>query len=274
MRILLAILLLVSFSFSEFIMNELRITISDIDETGAAKITENIRFIMKGDYEISVYDSAIKNNKLSVWASSIPLEDIKLHVDTSKVDIRDFRLRPQPKRNCNPFQNLCHGELILEYWAYPLYENGSVIEGTGLFSVEKYKPRTVRYTLNADALSFSPSEDTLLLKKYTYLTVEFPERSIILDLNPIPEEGVEVPLITDSLTWNNMVLVKFSLIFDVEQTIEEEVVSFFTGFLKYGAEFVNEDKNFPVIFLLIIIISSYIYIVSAKKRDVDVQRGR
>ncbi len=261
-------LLLLTASYGEFIIERVDVIIKDIDERGGATVQERIKFIVKGDYENSLYDSILSDNKLSVWASSTKLEDMKMHINPQVVEIEDFTLNPQPKRNCNPFQKLCHGEVILEYKALPIKANGSVVEGTGLFDVEKYKPRTIRYTLNPNAFSFksSPNKEALLLEEHVYLTFELPKRAVVLSLNPLPSEDITLPLKTTSITWNDAVLVKFTLIFDVEKTVGEEVVEFFYGFLRFFSEALTEEEQQPLLILIALTFISYIYILVAKKR--------
>ena len=119
MRKLLILLLFVTAINAEFLMEKVEVSVSDIQSDGSAHVHESIKFIMYGEYENSLYDSAISNNKLSYWSNITKLKDVKMHIDPSVVDVQDFRLRPQPRTKCNPIQETCHGELIIDYWAYP-----------------------------------------------------------------------------------------------------------------------------------------------------------
>jgi hypothetical protein len=272
MRRLLILLLLASIVSAEFLIERVDVTVSDIQSDGSAKVHESIKFIMTGDYSTSVYDSGISNNELSFWSTNIGLKDVKFHVNTAKVDVRDLRLRPQPRTKCNPIQGICHGELILDYLAYPSYKDNlsgaEPVSGTGLFTIEKYKPRTKRYTLNPSSLSFTTNTDgSVILDKNVYLTVKPPSGSVLLDLNPKPEDfSADLPAHVDSLSWTDVVLVKFSLVLDVEDGIDKEVSDFFGNILTLISDVLSGPQGLALIALAIIIFGSFLYILMARRR--------
>jgi hypothetical protein len=268
MRTLLVLLLLIAAVHAQFVIEQVDVTVSDIQSDGSAKVHESIKLIMFGNHSNSVYDSGIAYNRLSVWSNNTGLKDVKIHVNPSLVDIRDFRLRPQPRTKCNPIQELCHGELILDYYAYPSFENETAKPGTGLFTVEKYKPRTNRYTLNPDALSFTlTTENNIVLDDVVYLTVKMPAHSVLLDINPQPgTEDLDLPLHVDQLSWNDIVLVKFSLIFDVEDSIDKEVTDFFSNIAKGISSTLSSPHGLPLVVLILLLMGSYLYIMMAKRR--------
>lgn len=267
-KALVLLLLLASLIHAQFVIERVDVTISDVQSDGSAKVHESIKLIMFGDHSNSVYDSGIAYNKLSVWSNNTGLEDVKIHVNSLLVDIQDFRLRPQPRTKCNPIQGLCHGELILDYLAYPSLENGTSKAGTGLFTVEKYKPRTHRYTLNPEALSFTKTaEENIVLDDEVYLTVKMPPESVLLDLNPQPgTEELSLPAHVDTLSWNDIVLVKFSLVFDVEDSIDKEVTDFFSGIAKGISDTLGSPHGLPLAVLVVLLVGSYLYIMMAKRR--------
>jgi hypothetical protein len=206
MRRLLVLLMLASIVSADFLIERVDVTISDIQGDGSAKVHESIKFIMLGDYSTSIYDSGMSNNELAFWSTNTGLKDVKFHVNTGNVDVRDLRLRPQPRSKCNPIQGICHGELILDYWAFPAYNGNSSdtapVPGTGLFTVDRYKPRTHRYTINPSSLSFTTTpEGNVILDKNVYLTVKPPVGSVLLDLNPMPADfTADLPAHADSLS--------------------------------------------------------------------------
>ncbi|MEW6721726.1 MAG: hypothetical protein AB1324_00530 [Candidatus Micrarchaeota archaeon] len=270
MRSALVILLLLTTAHADFLIEQVDVTISDIRDDGAADVHESIKFVMFGNYSNSLYDSGIGNNELSWWSTNIGLKDVKFHVNPAKVDIRDLRVRPQPRTKCNPIQGICHGELIIDYEAYPSYVNGSkdATPGTGLFTVEKYKPRTRKYTINPDSLSFTTTpEGNIILEEKVFLTVRLPSDSVTLDVNPMPSDlGSELPARIGSLTWTDIVLVKFSLVFDVEDSIDKEVSDFFGSIANSVADTVRGPYGAPLIVLVIGLIGSYVYIITSKRR--------
>jgi hypothetical protein len=241
---LLILFLLLAFSLSisqsvvedKFIIEKVDVKISNINPDGSVRVHESIKLAMFGDYSISLYDSAVSKSELSLWSNVTGLSDVKFHINPSKVAIREFRLRPQPRTRCNPIQGICHGELILDYLALPSFTNNSSspVSGTGIFSTYEIKPRTMRYVLNPNSLSFtSTSDGNLILSDSVFLTIAFPDSAELVDLNPAPvDSNIEVPSQVDELTWNDMALVRFSLVFDVEDSIDQEIVHFFSKFFE------------------------------------------
>ncbi len=276
MRKLLAILLLMFLCVrsADFLIEEVDVTVSDIKSDGSAKVHESIKMIMYGDYPISVYDSGISNNDLAFWSQGTSLKDVKFHMNPSTVTIQDVRLRPQPRTKCNPIQGICHGELILDYTAYPSYTNDSVltpIPGTGIFNINPYKPRTKRYTLNPSALSFTTTADgNTILDDKEHLIIVLPQDSTVLDLNPQPSDvSLLLPTHVDQLSWNDIVLVKFSLVFDMEEGIDKEVTDFFTSITNNAYKAMTGPDGIAIAALFIIIIGSYVYITISKRRGED-----
>ena len=139
---------------------------------------------------------------------------------------------------------------------------------TGLFRVEKYKPRTNRYTINPAALSFTTTpEGNIILEDTVFLTIELPPESVLLDLNPAPADvSLKLPAHVGSLSWSDIVLVKFTLIFDVEDSIDKEVSDFLSGILIWIAQLVSGPGGIPVMLLLAALIGSCFYIIMAKRR--------
>jgi hypothetical protein len=272
MRRLLILLLLASLASADFLIERVDVTISDIGGDGSARVHESIKFIMLGNYSMSVYDSGVSNNELSFWSTNIGLKDVKFHVNTANVEVRDLRLRPQPRTKCNPIQGICHGELVLDYLAYPTYANNSTspkpLSGTGLFSVDNYKPRTKRFTINPSSLSFTTTpEGSVILDKNVYLTIKPPSDSTLLDINPKPEDfSSELPARPVTLSWTDIVLVKFSLVFDTEEGIDKEVSDFFSSILKGISDTLSGPHGFALLALAAVLLGSYLYITMAKRR--------
>jgi len=270
MRIALILLLLATTLSAAFLIEKVEVTVSDVQSDGSARVHESIKFIMYGNYSSSLYDSNIATNDLSRWSTDIGLKDIKMHLNTRLVDVRDFRLRPQPRTKCNPIQGTCHGELILDYRAHPTYNSttGEPLAGTGLFTVEKYKPRTKRYTINPPSLSFTTTPDgNIIMEDVVYFTINLPPESMTLDVNPQPADmDTPLPANMGSLSWNDIVLVKFSLIFDVEDSIDKEVTDFFAGIIRGISDALSSPHGYALVLLIVILIGSYLYIIMARRR--------
>lgn len=260
---------------AEFLLESVDVEVSGIQPDGSARVRESIKLIIQGDYSQALYDSGYSgysNNDLSFWSTTTGLKDVKRHINPSTVEMRDFTLTPQPRKKCNPVQGVCHGELILEYSASPTYNTTDGLQvpmqGTGLFTIESYKPRTIRYTLNPEALSFMNTEQgNILLEDNVRFTMKFPSGTQVTKLNPFPEDvDVELPARISELTWEDMVLVKFTLVFDVEESLEKEVSEFFSGFVRAVESGLSGPYGFAIIILAFIIIGGYIYISTAKRK--------
>ncbi|NYZ76805.1 hypothetical protein H0O02_00650 [Candidatus Micrarchaeota archaeon] len=268
-------LLLPDAARAEFLLESVDVEASDISPDGSVKIRESIKLIINGDYSQALYDSGYSgysNNDLSFWSTTTSLKDVKRHINPAKTEINDFTLTPQPRKKCNPVQGICHGELILEYTASPAYNTTdgvqTPVQGTGLFTVENYKPRTTRYTLNQEALSFTTTEQgNVLLEDNVRFTMKFPSGTLVTKLNPLPESvDVALPARISELTWEDMVLVKFTAEFEVEESLQKEVSEFFSGFVRAVESGLAGPYGFAIIILAFIIIGGYIYIRTAKRK--------
>ncbi|MFH1394338.1 MAG: hypothetical protein ABII71_06265 [Candidatus Micrarchaeota archaeon] len=277
MRWALALLLLLSVAHADFLLERVDVRVSDIQDDGSAKVHESIRFIMIGDYAQALYDSGFSNNDLAFWSTATDLKDVKKHVNPEKGEVKEFRLRPQPRTSCNPIQGTCHGELILDYWVYPSYnisEDGRTrtpLSDSGLFDVERYKPRTARLTINPEALAFTKTEQgNIIIDDNVYLIVELPQESLTLDVNPLPiGMEVDLPARVDEFEWSDMILVRFTLEFEVENSLDKEVGEFFSDLLWWVVSSINSPHGYALVLMLAILVGAYIYINISKRKMED-----
>lgn len=258
---------------AQFVLESVDVTVYDIKQDGTVKVKENIKLIIQGDYYQGLYDtgySGYSSNDLAFWSSSTELKDVKRHINPKKGSISDFTLTPQPRGKCNPVQGICHGEIILEYMISPTYNEtgGTPVEGTGLFTIDYYKPRTTKYKLNTDALSFTTTEQgNILLDERVYFNIYLPEGTMVTRLNPMPQnEEVNLPARMNELSWEGVVLVNFIVEFDVEKSLEREVSEFFFGFVNFIEETITGPYGFAIIIIFVIIVGSYLYINVAKRK--------
>jgi len=242
--------------------------ISNINEDGGARVKEVIKFSVSGDYERSLYQKGFTENELSYWAVTTGLSEIKLHINPNKVVIRDFRITPKPLKSCNVFLDMCQGELVIEYDTYPQFdeETGLPITDTGIFSLEQYKPRTNRYSLNPDALSFTTTEqDDIILPDDVYLYVNLPKLRSNTYANPLPDDIEESQLeYVDEFVWEDVILVKFSLEFDVEESLDEEIMDFFSNVFTRAVSTIQGEFGIAVIVIVGVLIGAYVYLKSVK----------
>jgi hypothetical protein len=262
------LLLLLSLASAQFEIESVHVTISDIESDGSAQVKESIKFIIKGSNAKSMYDSGFQTvDDLSVWLNTTGLKQVRQHLNPAVVSISSFRLQPQPRSGCNAFLDLCHGELIFDYKIGPVYNDTEVVNTTGLFYLESYKPRTTRYKLNPNALSFKKTEGgNIILDPDTTLTIELPQAAKDIKINPSPSSyssGEKKP------SWNDVVLVSFSVVFEVEESIDKEVEEFFSDLLSNFQKTVRSQHGMAFLAILAILIGSYVYINISKKGKED-----
>ncbi len=267
---LLIILVAMGAVSAEFLLNEVIVTIYDIKPDGTAKVSESVKLIIKGAESQSDYDNGFSSNDISFWSSVTKVPDVKYHVNPAKVAINDLRVLPQPRKKCNPIQEICHGELLIEYETGPIKSNGSATPGTGLFNVEQSKPRTTRYTLNPDALSFlTTPQGNILLAENVNLVLRLPEDAVLKELNPRPEGIPAGQKSVTEIKWRDMILVKLAVVFEVEETLEKEVSGFFYDTYAMFNSMITGEYGWALIAIIAIVVSSYVYITLEQK-----ERGR
>lgn len=278
-----AFLLLLSSLFADFRLDRVDVSVSDIQKDGTARVEEKIKLLITGQGDQALYRSGVNNNDISYWSSTTKISEIRRHINEEQVDISNFNLRQVSlsSKKCNPLADICQGELIIDYEIHPYYDNETktVIPNTGLFSVEDYKPRTTRYTLNNKALAFrspgkinnsastSTGDDVVILDSYLYFTMFFPDNTEIVELNQPPtDSNIVVPSRTSQITWNEMILTRFKLSFDVEEGLDKEVTSFFSKIPKDLQDIFAGEQSIATIIIIIILFGSYIYLKTLDKK--------
>ncbi len=261
------LMLILALSFAEYTLTAMDV-VMDVDENGGAKVTERLHYIMTSSYHISLYESTLAKTDLASWSSVIEGGEVRYHVDNRVVKIDNAVVRAAPTSRCNPLAELCHGELTITYDAGPYYRaDGSAVPGTGIFSVEEYKPRTKKYTLNAGALTFETSAlGDVILGEDQRITLELPAGAKLSYVNPMPGETEELSGGRVQLGWENEVLAHFSIIFEREESLDQEVVSFFMGARNELYDFLKGPEGLPALLLVVIIAGSYLYLQARHKK--------
>lgn len=276
MRLILLSLLLLSLLHAEFVLRDVQVEITNIQKDGSAHVQETVRFLVIGDYEKALYESGFDKNDLSFWSTAMNISEIRLHLNPSQVHIpsAEFAIRPQPLRKCNPSLNLCQGELVLEYNAYPIHNQTSLLPlaDTGIFTVDSSKPRTFRYALNPDAFAFATTErGDLRLDENIHLMFRIPAGALFQkeeDINPKPDDFQETafPASIPELRWNNLVLVKFTVIFEVEESLDQEVVAFFSDLFRAVEIQLRGEQGIAWILIGVLLLGSYLYLQKYVRR--------
>lgn len=269
--VILTLLLVLSLAYPIFEIKSVNVEI-DMNKDGSAKVYETVKFYVKGESSQAKYKAGLVSNDLSFWTSTTGLSDLRVHLNSEVVNIQNFRIVPENLINCEDIFQICMGEINMDYDALPYYDINTkeIIKGTGLFSMDDYKPRTTKFSLNSDALFFETAEVEYIIRlnSYTTLTINLPEGSKVLDVSPLPEDlgDVKFPTTINVFTWKNALLVKFSFIYEIEKGLDEEVLDYFYGlysnfdFLMFGPE------GFPTVVIIFILFIFYIALTSMGKK--------
>ncbi len=234
----LVILLCCSLVSAEFTLKSLTVSIN-INQGGDASIEEQVEIMVNGSSSRDLYETTRSTySDLSTWKNRTQLSEMRHHITRAKADIQDLRILPQAIERCNSFIGICHATVVLDY-KVPASENGS-----GLIKVEKYKPRTSRYSLQQDALSFEQTKSKdLILPKGTIISIAIPQSAEKIYFSTVPsnlEDESEQSFRYDQSTnlryyigekrvfdWQGETLSKFEFTYDVELPLESEVIEFF-----------------------------------------------
>lgn len=267
MKKALVLLLLLSFAFADFQLQNLEVSIK-MNDNGSAIVEERINLIVFGDYGKQLYDAALNKNTLSDWQVLTNISEIKTHI-SRKGDIKDLVVRPQPLRRSLSASGVWYGQIIIDYSVSPYYDkDGNPIKNTGIFNIERYKPRVTRYVLNNNAFNFPRSETgDIKLSDETMLSITPPPNSIITYVNPISTElsNERLPMRAKTLSWSGLNLVQFSLKYEIEQSLDKEVLEFFSELQNKIRSSLLSTEGIAATVLIAILILSYLYLKLSRR---------
>jgi phosphatidylserine decarboxylase len=98
-----------------------------------------------------------------------------------------------------------------------------------------------------------------------WLTLELPQGSRIMEVNPSATSAQDTAE-GRMFSWNDMVLARFSVVFEVEESIDKEVGAFFTSAFQNFQATLNSQHGIAFLVILAILVGSYVYITIAKKK--------
>lgn len=270
MRHILLVFLLCSFAHSAITLTAMDIMVS-VNEDGSAEITEDLRLLITTDYDITSYKNGLTRNDLASWSSLTGLTDVRCHVDNRYVDISNVVVRPQPVYQCNPIADLCHGELKISYHVDGYRgKDGNIVNDTGLFLKEEYKPRTARYALNPSALGFEESGlGDVILGENERLSFVLPDDAKVIEVNPLPE-GVSRAGLAElrEMSWENTVLARFNIVFEQEEGLDQEVLDFFMDARNGLMQVFSGPEGIALVALIVILVGGYIHLQTRVRKVV------
>jgi hypothetical protein len=269
-------LLLASIAFADFELRSLDVTI-DVKPDGSAHVLEKLELYMGNTESVELYETGLSINDLGTWKERIGLNDVRYHLDPAVVSISNIRIRPQPISRCiavGDVRSQCFTTLIFDYDVSNLGTNATGRKGTGLFSLENFKPRTTRYVINRGALSFDTNKNgDIVIGKNTKLTITIPKDSTNIYIQPIPKdlEGSVQPPFKNiySFSFDNVLLSKFEFTFQREETLDREVFSTFQSLQQSLMGALSGPQGLAVAAIAIVIILSFLYLTRVKKRKAE-----
>lgn len=269
------LMLILSTASAGFELKSLHVTIT-VNPDGSAYVEEKIYLFLTSPDDVELYESGMSINDLATWKERIGLGDIRYHIGTATVDVRNIRIRPQPVEKCSTVTGACFATLMFDYGASPFTINGTPVEGTGLFIMEKFKPRTTRYTLNPKSLSFEVTADgDIVLQKNVVLTIILPQDAKNIYAQPIPKDLIDSrPPFKgiSTFSWENTILPKFEFSYEREESLESEVLQFFQSAQQHVSSIIFGPEGAAAILILLIVVVSYVYLSRAKKRKAKKKR--
>lgn len=263
MKRALVLLLLLPFAFAEFQLQNMDISVK-LGEDGVASVEERINLVIFGDYARQLYETGYNRNTLSAWQEITNVTEIKAHVSARSSDIRNLLILPQPLRKSPSGLDIWYGQIIMDYEAAPYYDkDGAAINDTGLVEADSYKPRTTRYTLNE--LSFNlPRTETgdIQLGTNTALSLTPPQNAMLIYINPVPSDmgNVSLPTASRTLKWSGLTLVQFSVEYEVEESLDKEVLQFFTDLQQQIRAMLVSQEGAAAAAIALILVLSFIYL--------------
>ncbi len=203
---------------------------------GTAHVAETVRLFINDTQSIDLYERSMQYNDLSSWMSRTGITDLRTHINSANLDLRNLRVRSREVDSCNQAVGTCLATLVLEYDVYPPGEGKP-----GIVVMDPYKPRTVRYTLLPSAFSLPRSSTgDILLSSQIQLLVVLPRDAISIRFSQPPssleneadrsrvDPSSEYRGIEREFMWNEP-LSGFELSFERADSLESEIFSYFSA---------------------------------------------
>ncbi|MEM2137564.1 MAG: hypothetical protein QW568_00565 [Candidatus Anstonellaceae archaeon] len=256
----LLLLLLSPMLHSEFSLRSLTV-FANVNLDGSVNVEERIEMEMKGTVSKELYEATRSAyTDLATWKARTGLTEMRHHVTRVAADVKDLRVTPQRIDYCNSILGTCYATVVIDY----IVPAGK--EGSGLVKVDRYKPRTAKYSLIPEALSFEHTKTgDLVLPSGTLISIAVPQAAEKIYFSSPPQtvdasEGnfrydqssnVRYYVGRDRLfTWKGDSLSRFSFTYEIESPLESEVLDFFRSSQGRLVEFFFGPQGLAAILIL------------------------
>ena len=255
---------------SDFSLRSLSMFVN-LNLDGSANIEESLELVINGSQSRDLYDATRATySDLSTWKDRTNLTEMRHHVTRAKADITDLRIIPGAIERCNSYIGICYATVMIDY-KVPAGQNGS-----GLMKVDRYKPRTARYYLQQDALSFEQTKTgDLILPTGTVISIAIPDNAekiffstVPTNLAGEPEEDFKYDSASNTrfyvgskriFKWSGNALSKFQFIYEVELPLESEVVDFFVNSQSSVSDLIFGPQGLAALFIILSATASFYY---------------
>ncbi|MEM4633526.1 MAG: hypothetical protein QW275_00020 [Candidatus Anstonellaceae archaeon] len=261
--------LLSNYVFADFSMRSLSVFIN-INKDGTAYVEERLYLVISGQISKELYDATrLSYSDLATWKERTQLSEMRHHVTRANTEISNLRVLPQPIERCNSMLDVCFATVIIDY-NIPVGRNG-----TGLVRVENYKPRTSKFSLVSEALSFEQTKTgDLILPEGTTISISIPTNADKIFISNPPQALIESPsnfrydeqdnlryYIGEQRTfeWRGDTLSKFQFSYEIEAPLETEVIEFFSTLQRKVSFFLTSNEGPAAIFILAVAAATVFY---------------
>ncbi|MBS3069834.1 hypothetical protein J4441_05710 [Candidatus Micrarchaeota archaeon] len=266
-------------AFASFEFRSLSVQIS-INPDASAHVEEHISIFITGNQSRQIYEDSRLFNDLSTWRERLQLEEIRHHISRAAADITHFRTRPDPVERCNPQLETCFASLTFDY---DIPATAANFPGGGLIIAQNYKPRTWRYALNPQALSFETSKNgDIIISKQITLSISIPQDSKKIFFSRTPDglnaagdftrdgsNALYYAGTARSFSWSGQTLSQFEFSFEREESLENEVLQFFKSAQERISYLFFSPEGPALLIMLAAVSLSIFYINHIRKRAVS-----
>jgi len=272
---LVLLLVLANMAFADFSMRTLSVFIN-INKDGSVNSEEKLLLVINGTSSRELYEATrAAYSDLATWKERTGLSEMRHHISRATADISNLRVIPQAIERCNSFIGICYATVVIDY-VVPSLQNGS-----GLVKVDHYKPRTSKYSLQQDALSFEQTKTgDLVLPEGTTIAISIPQSAEKIYFSTLPQaldensenfkydQSANVKYYSGDkriFTWQGDALSKFKFTYEIESPLEAEVLEFFQESQKRVTQFFFGAEGLAAIFILASVAGSAYYLNQINK---------
>jgi len=242
-----------------------------IQEDGSASVAEEFSIYIEGEESITLYEESLitlSRNNIQNWFYKLQLPDLIYHIGGKDVEVDNLAILPEPVQKVykNGYTTISITYTVLEP---KTIKNNESTQYIGLFILEKTKPRTTKYLLNRQAFLNTNDNGDLILSPNTKLTLLLPKNSKITTIYPLPHTLKDSlpPFYVSTISWTKQILPKFTLEFEIEDTLESEIVGFFNSIQYKINEKIQGSEGIPTLIILIIVVVSIVYLHKINKKE-------